>query len=102
MWPHLFGPSWVWDVVLSTALVAGIIVAIAVLLAGTEQPVRHAGATHDWLQTAWHRYEQGDLTPWEFERLVTSRPAAQPRYLVLPNRATPAGDAVGAHDAAAD
>ncbi len=101
MWPHLVGSGWVGDVLLSAGLLVGIIAAIAVLLARTEQPAGRADLTHDWLQTVWHRYEQGDLTPWEFERLVASRPATPSRYLVLP-RAMPAGDAVAAHDAAAD
>ncbi len=102
MWAHLVGWGWVEDVALSAALLAAIIVAIAVLLSGTEQPARHADGTHDWLQTAWHRYEQGDLTPWEFERLVNQRPAVHPEYAVSAARRMPAGDAAAAHDAAAD
>jgi|GEM_PF-3253859 len=107
MWPQLFGSGWVGDVLLSAALLAGIIVAIAVLLAGTEQPAGRTDLEHDWLQTVWHRYEQGDLTPWEFERLVTPRPGAQLLYGApadhgMPAQATAAGGASAAHDAAAD
>jgi hypothetical protein len=102
MWPHLLGPSWVGDVLLSAGLVAAIIVAIAVLLSRAEEPAGHAGATHDWLQTAWHRYEQGDLTPWEFERLVNPRPAVHSQHAALADRPMPAGHAGAAHDAAAD
>jgi hypothetical protein len=101
MWPHLFGPGWVGDVLLSAALLAAIIVAIAVLLARTEQPAGRADAAHDWIQTVWHRYEQGDLTPWEFERLVNSRPVVRPGY-ETPAASMPAGDTVITHDAAAD
>lgn len=107
MWPQLFGSGWLGDVLLSAALLTGIIVAIGVLLAGTEQPARRADLEHDWLQTVWHRYEQGDLTPWEFERLATPRPAAQLPYGSAVDRGMPAdgamaGGASGAHDAAAD
>lgn len=102
MWSHLFGPGWVGDVLLSAGLLAAIIIAIAVLLSGTDQPAGHADGARDWVQTAWHRYEQGDLTPWEFERLVNPRPAAQLRRVPLADRAAPAGDGAAAHDAAAD
>jgi len=102
MWGHLVGWGWVEDVALSAALLAAIMVAIAVLLSGSEQPARRADGTHDWLQTAWHRYEQGDLTPWEFERLVNPRPATYPQHVMPGDRAMPVGDAVAAHDAAAD
>lgn len=81
MWPSLLGPSWVWDVLLSVALLAGIIVAIAVLLAPREEPRGQRDAAHDWLQTVWHRYEQGDLTPWEFERLVSGSAPRSPHAL---------------------
>jgi hypothetical protein len=102
MWPHLFGQGWVGDALLSAGLLAGILIAIAVLSAGTRQPAGRAEAAHDWLQTVWHRYEQGDLTPWEFERLVTSPPAPVSRYAARADRAMPADDALAAQDAAAD
>lgn len=100
MWPYLFGSGWLWDTLLSAGILAGIIVACAVLLAPQDEPARPVDAVHDRLQTVWHAYEQGDLTEWEFARLITPRPAMQPRHW-FPAAAMPAGD-TAAHDAAAD
>jgi hypothetical protein len=108
MWPYLFGSGWVWDVLLSAGVIAGIVVAIAVLLAPGEQPRGYREAAHDRLQTVWHAYEQGDLTDWEFALLNTPRPAMRPQFVTpaaaVPAAAAtaPAGEPAEALDAAAD
>lgn len=108
MWPYLFGSGWVWDVLLSAGLVAGIIVAIAVLVSPRKQPAGYVDAAHDRLQTVWHAYEQGDLTDWEFALLNSPRPAMRPQFwtpaATVPVDAArkPAGDSVETLDAAAD
>ncbi|HLW48170.1 MAG TPA: hypothetical protein VKW09_10440 [bacterium] len=72
MWPSLFGAGWVWNAVLSAALAAGVIAVIPVLVRGARRAGRHGTSADDSLQTIWHRFEEGDLTRWEFERLVSS------------------------------
>jgi|SRR5215469_16175271 len=97
-----------WDVLLSAGLIAGIVVAIAVLVAPGEQPGGYAEAAHDRLRSVWQAYEQGDLTDWEFALLTSPRPAIRPRYSTpagtVPAAAarTPAGDSADTLDAAAD
>jgi hypothetical protein len=102
MWPYLFGSGWLREMALSAGLVAAIVFAIAVVLTPREQPAGYAGAAQDRIQTIWHAYEQGDLTEWEFARLITPRPAIQPRYSPLPARALPIRETPAAHDTAAD
>jgi hypothetical protein len=102
MWPYLFGSGWLWDAALSAGVVAAIVLAIAVVLARRQRRAGHAGAAHDRIQTIWHAYEQGDLTEWEFARLITPRPAMQPRYMFPPAGAMPRHETVATHDAAAD
>ena len=102
MWPYLFGSSWVWDTVLSVALVAAVITGVAVLLAPRRQPVGDADAAHDRIQRIWHAYEQGDLTEWEFARLMSPRHATYEQRrspMVVPG---PAGETLVPHDIAAD
>ena len=100
MWPYLFGPGWPWEAALSAGVVAAIVLAIAVML--LRRQAGHADAAHDRIQMIWHAYEQGDLTEWEFARLITPRPAVQPRYIFPPAGAMPRHETVATHDAAAD
>ena len=102
MWPYLFGSGWLWEAALSAGVVAALVLAIAVVLSPRKRPAGHAGAAHDRIQMIWHAYEQGDLTEWEFARLITPRPAVQPRYMFPPAGAMPRHETVATHDAAAD
>ena len=102
MWPYLFGSGWLWEAALSVGVVAAIVLAIAVTLAPRRRAAGHAGAAPDRIQMIWHAYEQGDLTEWEFARLITPRPAVQPRYMFPPAGAMPRHETVATHDAAAD
>lgn len=67
MWPDLFGPGWVW----------GLLTACSILTAGIallgQAGARDAESGFLAEQELWRRYEQGDLTRWEFERLKTRR-----------------------------
>ena len=102
MWPYLFGLGWVWDTVLSAALIGAVIAAVVVLLAPGHKPADYADAAQDRIQRVWHAYEQGDLTEWEFARLISPRhPAYEPRRstMVVPG---PAGATLVPHDIAAD
>lgn len=100
MWPYLFGSGWLWEAALSAGVVAAIVLAIAVIL--SRRQAGQADAAHDRIQMIWHAYEQGDLTEWEFARLITPRPAVQPRYIFPPAGAMPRHETVATHDAAAD
>lgn len=102
MWPYLFGSSWVWDTVLSAALVAAVIAGVAVLLAPRRQPAGYADAAHDRTQRIWHAYEQGDLTEWEFARLMSPRHARYQERRSPVVVAGPAGETLVPHDIAAD
>ncbi len=80
MWPNLFGPDWIWMIFAGLALLLGIGLGAVALMArvGPKEEDRTAGPTG---QDLWHRYEEGDLTPGEFERLAEferrkSKPAA--------------------------
>ena len=64
MWADLLGPGWLPDSLSSIAILAGVIVVLKRLLAACRDPV----VRPDPLQDLWKRYEQGDLTRWEFER----------------------------------
>ncbi|MHB8730336.1 MAG: hypothetical protein ACYDAB_00890 [bacterium] len=102
MWPYLFGSGWLWDMALSAGFLAAIVFAIAAVLAPREQPAGYAGAARDRIQRIWHSYEQGDLTDWEFARLITPRPAMQPRYMFPSAGTMPVRETAATHDAAAD
>jgi hypothetical protein len=89
-----------WTYQLAAALFAGIVGTIVAMLVLTA-PAKST-ATADVIEAAWHRYEIGDLTDWEFARLMTPRPAMQPRYIFPAAGAMSKGEAAGAHDVAAD
>jgi hypothetical protein len=65
MWPDLFGPGWVWGMLVASCVMAAVVGLFRTLnFTGGE-----SGRSGDSLQALWHRYEEGDLTQWEFERL---------------------------------
>lgn len=66
MWPMIFGPGWVWGVLVALALsslFAGVL-GLLLLVMNNRHPSRPQP-----LDQAWHRYEEGDITREEFERL---------------------------------
>lgn len=102
MWPYLFGSSWVWDTVLSAVLVAAVIAGVALLLAPRRESAGYAEAAQDRTQRVWHAYEQGDLTEWEFARLMSPRHARYEGRRSPAVVAGPAGETLVQHDIAAD
>lgn len=102
MWPYLFGSGWLWNAVLSAALVGWIIIGIAVLVAPARKPAGYADAALDRIQRIWHAYEQGDLTEWEFARLISPRHAMYEQRRSPTVVAGPAGETLVPHDVAAD
>lgn len=71
MWPNLFGPGWVYAVLLS----CGFLLAFIGLLKFLDFLYKEPMAQEDPLLALWHRYEVGDLTRQEFERLKPERRA---------------------------
>lgn len=102
MWPYLFGSRWVWDTALSVALIAAVIAGAAVLLAPRREPAEYGDAAHDRTQRIWHAYEQGDLTEWEFARLMSPRHARYGERQFPMIVAGPAGETFVPDDIAAD
>jgi len=74
MWPDLFGPGWVWGVFLSFGLLG----VFAGLLKCLDLLCKEPEGTEDPLEELWHRYEIGDLTRQEFERLKPARATYMP------------------------
>jgi len=66
MWPALFGPGWEWGILGSLGLMAGIITLLVKMFAAAKGKPE---ATEDGRAAIWRRYEIGDLTRPEFERL---------------------------------
>ncbi len=71
MWPDLFGPGWPWGVLAA----CGILTACVALVSAFGRAGR-PDAEFETFQELWRRYEQGDLTRWEFERLRPARAAS--------------------------
>ncbi len=66
MWPMIFGPGWIWGVLVALGLSCIIIGVLGfLLLVLSNRPGKHPSS----LDEAWHRYEEGDITREEFERL---------------------------------
>lgn len=74
MWPYLFGSGWIWNVLVSAGFLAIIIAGIGAVLVRTEDRDGRGRHGRDGLQRIWGQYEEGDLTPWEFARLMSPRP----------------------------
>src|SRR6516225_516414 len=66
MWPDLFGPGWQLQILMAFGLTAVLVGAIGLLwfAAGHTSP-----AMPNEMLTTWRRYEVGDLTRQEFERI---------------------------------
>jgi hypothetical protein len=70
MWPSIFGPGWGWGLLIALAFLCFVLGVLGFLLVIFNRPSQKTG---DSLDRLWHRYEEGDLTREEFERL--RRPA---------------------------
>ena len=69
MWPDLMGPGWPWHVVATAGMMAALLTLVALV---ARAAVHEEPASPDPLMVLWHRYEVGDLTRREFERLRTA------------------------------
>lgn len=66
MWPSIFGPGWGWGILVALAFlcfVLGVLGFLFIVLTG--RPPEAA----DPLDRLWHRFEEGDLTRQEFDRV---------------------------------
>ncbi len=66
MWPSLFGPGWLPQLLMTIGMLGVFVAALKILLFAAARP---AEEPPDEIQVIWHRYEAGDLTHWEFNRL---------------------------------
>ncbi len=75
MWPLIFGPGWVWGVLVALALSSLFVGVLGfLLLIMGNRPRDHARPFDE----TWHRYEEGDITREEFERLRHLEEASHP------------------------
>ena len=96
MWPDLIGSGWEQQLLMTIGILWAVIAALRGLAVVADRQLGEEGP--DPFLTLWHRYEEGDLTPQEFERLRRSlrqSPSARtesrsPRHLgrVLPERSS--------------
>ncbi len=70
MWPDLMGSGWELQLLMAIGILCAVIAALRALAAAADRPFRDEGP--DPLLTLWHRYEEGDLTRQEFQRLKRS------------------------------
>ena len=84
MWPNLWGPGWWWGALASF----GFICSTVAWMTRVGSASRKAVGRRDELQELWKRYEQGDLTRREFQRL--RRSWLERDDATRPGRASPA------------
>ena len=77
MWPYLFGSGWILDVLVSAGFLSIVVAAIVSVLVRTEQPDGGGCLGRDVPPGNPREYEGGNLTPWEFARLISLRPVFQ-------------------------
>ena len=91
MWPDLLGPGWQLQFLMALGLMAVLVGVIGLLwvAAGHTSPI-----SPDQVLAAWRRYEVGDLTRQEFERVRVAAARAdrgRDRKRVKPSVVVPAG-----------
>lgn len=74
VWPNLIGPGW-GEQLLLAAIMQGAIMAVLALVWRAAHCIS-APRERDAVLALWRRYEQGDLTAQEFNRLRRTTPAA--------------------------
>ena len=75
MWPNLFGAGWGWNVLVSGGSLACFLAFVWLL--GDARRLQRA---QDPVQLVWQRYEQGDLTRYQFNRLIGAVAPVLPDY----------------------
>jgi len=71
MWPIIFGPGWLWGMLTASLLACILVGFIGFLRLVLKKEAPDASGPNE----LWHRYEEGDLTREEFERLSRQRRA---------------------------
>ena len=66
MWPSMFGPGWQWGVLVALSLGCLLIGLLGFVSLVVGKPRPEAATPLDQL---WHRYEEGDITVEDFDRL---------------------------------
>lgn len=66
MWPSMFGPGWGWGAGIALAFLCLALGVLGFLLLIINKP---PGDTDGSSERLWHRFEEGDITRAEFERL---------------------------------
>ena len=75
MWPSIFGPGWGWGMLVALAFLCLVLGVLGFLLLVINRPPQNVDESIDQL---WHRLEDGDITPEEFER---RKHATQPKLV---------------------
>jgi hypothetical protein len=70
MWPDLIGSGWEQQLLMAIGILSAAIAGLRTLAVVADRPFREEGP--DPFLTLWHRYEEGDLTRQEFQRLRRS------------------------------
>jgi uncharacterized membrane protein len=70
MWPDLMGSGWGQQLLMSIGILCVLIAAFKALAVIADRQLGEEGA--DPFLALWHRYEEGDLTRQEFQRLSRS------------------------------
>lgn len=65
MWPSIFGSGWGWGMLIALAFLCLVLGVLGFLLLVINRSPQNVDDSIDQL---WHRLEEGDITPGEFER----------------------------------
>ncbi len=65
MWPSIFGPGWGWGMLVALVFLCLVLGVLGFLLLVINRSPQNVDESIDQL---WHRLEEGDITPGEFER----------------------------------
>jgi hypothetical protein len=65
MWPSLFADGWIWGILVALGMLCIIFGGLGLMFYLLRRPPE----TREPIDRIWHRFEDGDLTREEFERL---------------------------------
>jgi hypothetical protein len=90
MWPELMGPGWGQQLMMTVGLL-GVMVAVLKIMDAAAARLE-GGEDPDPLLALWHRYEEGDLTRQEFDRLRAAAAPSPRERGGVPFHGDPTGD----------